>query len=91
MQRFSYASAMRIGDEIDDYCSRCKRPTDHNIVSMAGEEPQKTRCRTCQYEHAYKRNKGGKKEMSAAEAFNTLMASVSGQLPKDEPKKRKKS
>ena len=81
---------MRIGDEIDDYCSRCKRTTNHNIVSMASSdaEPQKTRCRTCQYEHAYNRNKGGKKEMTAAEAFNTLMASVSGQLPKDEPKKK---
>ncbi len=29
---------MRLGDDIDDHCSRCKRTTDHSIVSMMGEE-----------------------------------------------------
>jgi ribosomal protein L44E len=82
---------MRIGDEIDDYCSRCKRITDHNIVSLESEEPQKTRCRTCQYEHKYKKNKGGRTEMSAKEAFDKVLSSVMGGMPSvPEPKKKRK-
>ena len=38
---------MRLGDYIDDHCSRCKRTTDHAVVAMEGEEVQKVRCRTC--------------------------------------------
>jgi ribosomal protein L44E len=69
---------MRLGDDIDDHCSRCKRTTDHSVVSMSGEEVLKTRCRTCGSEHKYRQNKSRSKEMTAKEAFDTLMASVTG-------------
>jgi hypothetical protein len=53
---------MRLGDDVDDHCSRCKRTTDHSVVAMAGEEAQKVRCRTCGCEHKYRRNQTGKKQ-----------------------------
>ena len=56
---------------------------------MAREEVEKTRCRTCNYEHKYRKNKGGRKEMSAQEAFQKVLASVSGQMPEQSKKKRK--
>lgn len=70
----------RLGDDIDDYCSRCQRATDHSIVVMTGEEVGKTRCRTCGFEHKYRKNKGGRKEMTAQEAFQKVLSSVSGQM-----------
>jgi len=80
---------MRLGDYIDDYCTRCKRSTDHSIVSMMGEEVLKTRCRTCDNEHKYRGNKGGKKEMSAKEAFDILMARAgAGQTQQSGTEKR---
>ncbi|HZQ92154.1 MAG TPA: hypothetical protein VFA60_10215 [Terriglobales bacterium] len=72
---------MRLGDDIDDYCSRCKRTTDHSVVSLTGDEAQKVRCRTCTYEHTYRKNRGGKKEMSNKEAFDRVLASVMGLQP----------
>ncbi len=72
---------MRLGDEIDDYCSRCKRTTDHAIVVKAGDQVQKVRCRTCDFDHTYRGNKGGRKEMSTQEAFNKVLASVTGSNP----------
>jgi hypothetical protein len=69
---------MRLGDDIDDHCSRCKRSTDHAIVAMAGEEVLKTRCRTCNNEHAYRHNQGRKKEMTAKEAFDKLVSTMPG-------------
>jgi hypothetical protein len=83
---------MRLGDYIDDYCTRCKRSTDHSVVSMLGEEVLKTRCRTCDNEHKYRANKGGKKEMSAKDAFDILMARAGAgqtQQPTAEKKGRK--
>ena len=77
---------MRLGDYIDDYCSRCKRGTDHAVVSLLGEDVKKVRCRTCSYEHTYRKNRGGKKEMTKEEAFNQVLASVMGTI--EGPRKR---
>jgi len=84
---------MRLGDYIDDHCSRCKRTTDHSVVAMAGDEVVKVLCRTCNSEHKYRHNQTGKKEMTAAEAFQKVLGSVSGQLggtTPESPKKRSK-
>ena len=80
---------MRLGDYIDDHCSRCKRTTDHSVVSMMGDEVLKTRCRTCDSEHKYRYNKSRSKEMTAKEAFDTLLASAMGVQP-EEPATQKK-
>ncbi len=84
---------MRLGDYIDDHCSRCKRTTDHSIVAMVGEEMVKVMCRTCNSEHKYRHNSSGKKEMTAGEAFRKVLANVSGTMPASETtaKKKKKS
>ena len=76
---------MRLGDDIDDYCSRCKLSSTHAVVSMLGEDVQKVRCRTCNHEHNYRKNKGGRGSMSKKEAFDKVMASVTGAM--DENKK----
>lgn len=45
---------------------------------MSGDEVLVTRCRTCGSEHKYRRNKGRTKEMTAKEAFDKVMAKVTG-------------
>ena len=69
---------MRLGDMIDDHCARCKRTTDHAIVTMNGDAVMKVVCRTCNAEHKYRHNKTGKKEMTAEQAFQKVLASVTG-------------
>jgi hypothetical protein len=60
---------------------------------MMGAEVLKVRCRTCNHEHKYRGNKG-KKEMSKQEAFDKVLASVTGQLGgtagPEKPKSKKK-
>jgi hypothetical protein len=84
---------MRLGDYIDDHCSRCKRTTDHSVVAMVGEEVVKVMCRTCNSEHKYRHNQSGKKEITTGEAFQKVLANVSGGMPAGEhaAKKKKKS
>ena len=81
----------RLGDDIDDYCSRCQRTTDHSVVVMAGDDVQKVRCRTCDFEHKYRKNKGGRKEMSAQDAFQKVLASVTGPTGERGQAKKKKT
>ena len=44
----------RLGDVIDDFCVRCKRIMNHNVVSVMNSEPAKVRCRTCHSDHDYR-------------------------------------
>jgi hypothetical protein len=44
----------RLGDDIDDYCVRCKRIMNHAVVSVMNNEPAKVRCRTCHSDHDYR-------------------------------------
>jgi len=84
---------MRLGDYIDDHCSRCKRTTDHSVVSIMGDEVLMTRCRTCDSEHKYRHNKSRSNEMTAKEAFDKVLASVTGAMQAQTPppaRRRKK-
>ncbi|MGB7760266.1 MAG: hypothetical protein WBL61_10585 [Bryobacteraceae bacterium] len=44
----------RLGDDIDDYCVRCKRIMNHSIVSVINAEPAKVRCRICHSDHDFR-------------------------------------
>ena len=44
----------RLGDDIDDYCVRCKRVMNHAIVSVMNGEAAKVRCRTCHSDHDFR-------------------------------------
>jgi len=71
---------MRLGDTIDDHCSRCKRTTDHAIVATMGDDVVKVVCRTCSSEHKYRHNMTGKKELTAEQAFQKVLSNVTGQM-----------
>jgi|SRR5688572_8838829 len=45
----------RLGDDIDDFCVRCKRVMNHAVVSIINAEPAKVRCRTCHSDHDFRR------------------------------------
>jgi len=38
---------VRLGDVLDDYCSRCRLIMNHGVVGMVGDEVKKVRCNTC--------------------------------------------
>jgi len=44
----------RLGDDIDDFCVRCKRIMNHSVVSVVNNEPAKVRCRTCHSDHDFR-------------------------------------
>ena len=44
----------RLGDDIDDFCVRCKRIMNHSSVSVINSQPAKVRCRTCHSDHDFR-------------------------------------
>jgi hypothetical protein len=60
----------RLGDVIDDHCIKCRRITNHSIVSLVEGEAAKVRCRTCYHDHDYRHEQAppSKKELKKAEA-----------------------
>jgi hypothetical protein len=55
-----------------------------------GDQVLMTRCRTCGSEHKYRQNKSRSKEMTAKEAFDKVLASVTNAMPSQEPPKGRK-
>lgn len=70
----------RLGDVIDDHCVKCRRITNHSIVSLLDGQAAKVRCRTCYHDHDYRHEQAppSKKDLKRAEAQN-MLASENGQ------------
>jgi hypothetical protein len=75
----------RLGDIIDDYCVKCRRLTNHAIVSVVSEAPAKVRCRTCYSDHDYRREEipPSKRELKKLALFNEVLASVDPAASRD--------
>jgi len=69
---------LRLGDVIDDYCVKCRRITNHSVVSILNEQPAKVRCRSCYSDHDYRHEipPPSRKELKKAELFKEVLASV---------------
>jgi hypothetical protein len=70
---------LRLGDILDDYCTRERRLANHTVVAMVGNDVQITRCTTCDTEHPYKGGKVPrlrKKKTSVEAAYDEVLESV---------------
>lgn len=68
----------RLGDDIDDFCVRCKRVMNHAIVSVLNNEPAKVRCRTCHNDHDYRHEQAPppKVDLRKAALFSEVLKKV---------------
>src|ERR1700693_1214364 len=71
-------SDFRLGDVIDDHCIKCRRVTNHAIVSLVNAEPAKVRCRTCYHDHDFRHEQAppSKKDLKKAELFKEVLAAA---------------
>ena len=78
--------AARLGDDIDDFCVKCKRVMNHAVVSILKDEPAKVRCRTCHSDHDFRHEQPPppKVDPRKASLFNQVLANVTGAQPAPE-------
>ena len=67
---------LKLGDTIDDYCSRCQLLMNHYVVSMVEREVRKVRCQTCGHEHNYRQGKGGRKKNTVKSLYDQVAAGL---------------
>jgi hypothetical protein len=69
---------MRLGDVIDDFCVKCRRLTNHSVVSLLNGSAAKVRCRTCYSDHDYRNEQAppSKKDLKKAALFNEVLSGV---------------
>ena len=72
--------AARLGDDIDDFCVKCKRVMNHAVVSILNDEPAKVRCRTCHSDHDFRHEQAPPPKVDPRKAalFNQVLANVTG-------------
>jgi len=75
---------VRLGDDIDDFCVRCKRVMNHNVVSVLNGQAAKVRCRTCHSDHDFRHEQAPPPKVDARKAalFNEVLKKVA---PGDAP------
>lgn len=86
-------SEPRIGDIIDDYCSRCGRLTGHSVAALVGQEVRKVQCRTCNYDHEYRHGRQPAKKKTKLSPYEQILASMSpppAAAQEEKPRRRKK-
>ena len=73
----------RLGDVIDDFCVKCRRLTNHSVVSLMNGSAAKVRCRTCYSDHDYRNEQAppSKKDLKKAELFNAVLSGVAPAPP----------
>lgn len=78
---------IRLGDVIDDFCVKCKRITNHSVVSIVNEQPAKVRCRTCYSDHDYRHEQAppSKKDLKKAELFNEVLGNLAPDAAAEDP------
>jgi hypothetical protein len=87
-------SDFRLGDVIDDHCIKCRRVTNHAIVSLVNAEPAKVRCRTCYHDHDYRHEQAppSKKDLKKAELFKEVLSTVApAEVEVEEPEESSKA
>src|SRR5688572_10915706 len=75
---------LRLGDILDDYCTRERRLTNHAVVAMVGADVKRTRCTTCDTEHEYKHAKVPRQRRKP-DSPAALYAQVAANAPKRVP------
>src|SRR6478672_3045450 len=74
---------VRLGDDIDDFCVRCMRVMNHNVVSVLDGKPAKVRCRTCHSDHDFRNEQPPPPKVDPRKAalFNQVLGNVTGLPP----------
>ena len=80
-------SEFRLGDVIDDHCVKCRRITNHSIVSLVDHSPAKVRCRTCYHDHDYRHEQAppSKKDLKKQELFKEVLSTMPAAAAADTP------
>ena len=77
----------RLGDVVDDYCSRCRLITNHGVMVLVGGKVKRVRCAPCLHEHAFHHAKVPKRKDQVKDLFDQVLARIPGAAATSAPDK----
>ena len=72
---------IKLGEVIDDYCSRCRLLMNHGVVGMVAEKIGKVRCLTCKFEHPFRHARIPRKRNQTKALFEQVAKSNPASQP----------
>jgi len=76
----------RLGDVVDDHCSRCRLLMNHGVVGIVEGQVKKVRCLTCYHEHPYRHGRAGRSQSRKKREMKKLIEHVlRGKAPVSAP------
>jgi hypothetical protein len=60
------ARALKVGGDVDSWCTKCRLMLTHRIVAMVGPKPARVECETCHSQHNFREHAPGAEKSSAA-------------------------
>ena len=64
----SKTTPLSVGDQIEGRCTKCRKNTDHIIITLEEEAPIKVQCNTCMRQHKYRPPTVPKKKAATRQA-----------------------
>lgn len=77
--------AIRAGQEIDAWCTRCKMDLTHKVVAAVGDKPAKVECRTCYSIHMYRAPKSSPAAITRAASSGARATTTRAHARRAEP------
>lgn len=71
------ALPLRVGGEVDSFCTRCRMLLAHTILAMMGTRPVRVQCNTCGGQHNYRAAPDAPRS-SVAKTAKTAKTATSG-------------
>lgn len=68
---------LKVGGEVDAFCTRCKMVLAHTILAVWAEQIKKVRCNTCMGEHSFRSAQPGAKKEARPRSSSASASSAS--------------
>jgi len=69
---------LKVGGDVDSWCTKCRMMLTHRIVAMVGPKPARVECETCHSQHNFRERAPGEVPVRQARVVG---ASASGPRP----------
>lgn len=79
---YPMATQLKVGGEVDAFCTRCRLTLAHTILAMVGTKIARVRCNTCNGDHAYRSAPGTTDKPSASSSRSSASSSSSTRAPR---------
>lgn len=74
--------ALKVGGDVDSWCTKCRMMLTHRIVAMVGPNPARVECETCHSQHNHRARAPGEAPERAGRVAARVIGSSAPRAPR---------